>query len=86
MGLDKGFLGGGRWEDEGYVKPLKGTAVEFCSKTLKSHYCPNIKYSPFETQRQISTMGVNTILATPILVNGNKFIGCISKSRLVVFD
>lgn len=77
MGLDKGFLGGGRWEDEGYIKPLKGTAVEECSKTLKPHYCPNIKDSPFETQRQISTMGVNTILATPILVNGNKFIGCI---------
>jgi hypothetical protein len=79
MGLDKGFLGGGRWEDEGYIKPLKGTAVEYCSKTLKPHYCPNIKESPFITQRQISTMGLNTILATPILVNGNKFIGCISK-------
>lgn len=77
MGLDKGFLGGGRWEDEGYVKPLKGTAVEECSKTLKSHYCPDIKNSPFETQRQISTMGLNSILATPILVDGNKFIGCI---------
>ena len=79
MGLDKGFLGGGRWEDEGYIKPLKGTAVEECSKTLKPHYCPNAKDSPFETQRQIASMGVNTILATPILVNGNKFIGCISK-------
>ena len=79
MGLDKGFLGGGRWEDDGYSKPLKGTAVEECSKTLKPHYCPNIKYSPFETQRQIHTMGINSILAAPILVNGNKFIGCISE-------
>ena len=82
MGLDKGFLGGGRWEDDGYSKPLKGTAVEECSKTLKPHYCPNIKYSPFETQRQIHTMGINSILATPILVDGNKFIGCISESCL----
>jgi hypothetical protein len=29
---------------------------------------------------------LNTILAAPILVNGNKFIGCISKCLLVAFD
>ncbi|KAL3790097.1 hypothetical protein HJC23_013608 [Cyclotella cryptica] len=77
MGLDRGFRGGGRWVDGEVVKPLKGTAVELCSKTLKQYYCPQIKDSPFEPQRQISTMGFNTILATPILVNGNKFVGCI---------
>ncbi|KAL7517256.1 hypothetical protein ACHAWX_002192 [Stephanocyclus meneghinianus] len=77
MGLDRGFRGGGRWVDGEVVKPLKGTAVEYCSKTLKQYYCPRIKDSPFQSQRQISTMGFNTILATPILVNGNKFVGCI---------
>jgi hypothetical protein len=79
MGLDRGFRGGGRWVDGEVVKPLKGTAVEFCSKSLKQYYCPSIKHSPFESQRQISTMGFNTILATPILVNGNRFVGCISE-------
>lgn len=79
MGLDRGFRGGGKWVDGEVVKPLKGTAVEVCSKTLKQHYCPRIADSQFATQRQIGTMGLNTILATPILVNGNKFVGCISE-------
>lgn len=85
MGLDGGFLGDGHWEKGEVVKPLKGTAVEVCSKTLKEHYCPRVKDSPFASQRMIAQMGIGTILATPILVNGNKFIGCISKSLWVTF-
>jgi hypothetical protein len=85
MGLDGGFLGDGHWEKGEVVKPLTGTAVEVCSKTLRECYCPRTKDSPFESQRQISKMGIGTILATPILVNGNKFIGCISTCNFVAF-
>lgn len=69
LGMNEGF--------KGVVKKLKGTAVGVCAKTLKQHYSPRIKDSKFETQKQIHAMGLNTILATPILVDGNKFVGCI---------
>ena len=62
----------------GVVKPINGTAVGICAKTLQQHYTPNIKHSPFKSQRDIHSMGLNSILVTPILGDGNKFVGCIS--------
>lgn len=61
----------------GVVKPINGTAVGICAKTLQ-HYTPNIKDSPFKSQRAIHSMGLNSILVTPILGDGNKFVGCIN--------
>lgn len=69
MGMDGGI--------DGVVKPLNGTAAGVCARTLEQHYTPRTKDSPFETQRMVYTMGLNSVLATPILVNGNKFVGCI---------
>ncbi|KAL7462136.1 hypothetical protein ACHAXS_002527 [Conticribra weissflogii] len=69
MGMDGGI--------DGVVKPLNGTAAGVCARTLEQHYTPRTKDSPFETQRIVYTMGLNSVLATPILVNGNKFVGCI---------
>ena len=60
---------------EGVVVPLNGTAAGVCAKTLKQHYTPRTKDSPFETHKLINSVGMNTVLATPILVNGNKFVG-----------
>lgn len=61
----------------GVVKPIKDTMVGICADTLEQQYCPRTKDSTFETQRQIHAVGINSILATPILVNGNKFAGAI---------
>ncbi|KAL7548925.1 hypothetical protein ACHAWF_012193 [Thalassiosira exigua] len=70
MGLDAKKYGG-------VVKPLKNTMVGVCAETLEQQYCPRTKDSSFESQRMMYTVGINTILATPILVNGNKFAGAI---------
>mmetsp|Transcript_7420 Transcript_7420/g.15293 ORF Transcript_7420/g.15293 Transcript_7420/m.15293 type:complete len:681 (+) Transcript_7420:230-2272(+) len=75
MGFDAG--------DRGVVKPLKGTAVGSCAQTLKQHYTPRTKDSPFETHKLIYSMGINSVLATPILVDGNKFAGCIVVSLTI---
>lgn len=61
----------------GLVKALEGTAVGVCAKTLKQHYTPHTMISPFDSHKIIHSSGLNTVLVTPILVNGNKFVGCI---------
>ena len=70
MGLDGGNYGG-------VVKPLKDTMVGLCAETLQQQYCPRTKDSEFEVQRMMHTTGINTILATPILVNNYNFAGAI---------
>lgn len=62
-------------------RPLEGTAAGVCSKTLKEHYTPQTRYSPFATHRVFYEKGYNTVLVTPILVNGNKWAGCILLSK-----
>ncbi len=69
MGMDAG--------EKGVIKPLKGSAMGYCAETLKQHYCPRTKDSEFPVQRAVHSMGINSILVTPILVNGNKFAGVI---------
>jgi len=61
----------------GLVKALEGTAAGVCAKTLKQHYTPHTMISPFDSHKIIHSAGLNTVLVTPILVNGNKFVGCI---------
>jgi hypothetical protein len=61
----------------GVVLPLKDTMVGICATTLRQQYCPRTSESTFETQRSLHSIGLNSILATPILVNGNKFAGAI---------
>jgi len=62
-------------------RPLEGTAAGVCVKTLKEHYTPNTSESPFATHRVFYQKGYNTVLVTPILVNGNKCAGCILLSK-----
>ena len=61
----------------GVIKPIKDTMVGTCAITLEQQYCPKTSESKLETQRMMHTIGINSILATPILVNGNKFAGAI---------
>lgn len=62
---------------DGVVKPLKDTACGECAKTLKQHYTPRTLDSKFPAHRQIATIGINTVLVTPIVVNGCQFVGAI---------
>ena len=67
--------------DSDSKRPLLGTAAGVCVKTLKEHYTPRTRESSFETHRVFYTQGRNTVLVSPILVNGNKCAGCILLSR-----
>lgn len=63
---------------DGLVKPINETAAASVAKTLKQYYCPRTKESPFPAQRMIlKKTGLNSALVTPIIVNGDKFAGCI---------
>lgn len=61
----------------GVIKPIKSTMIELCRETLQQQYCPRTKDSKFENQRMMHGIGINSVLATPILVNGNNFAGAI---------
>ena len=67
--------------DSDSKRPLLGTAAGVCVKTLKEHYTPRTRESSFETHRVFYKQGRNTVLVSPILVNGNKCAGCILLSR-----
>ena len=59
--------------------PLKNSAAAECEKTLEQTYVPQTKESPYPNQREVSyKAGFNTQLNTPIIINGDKFIGCIA--------
>mmetsp|Transcript_17356 Transcript_17356/g.32533 ORF Transcript_17356/g.32533 Transcript_17356/m.32533 type:complete len:397 (-) Transcript_17356:17-1207(-) len=66
----------------GVVKPLKDTMVGVCATTLKQQYCPKTKDSHLPSQRMVHKMGINSVLATPILVNGSKFAGAVLVSSV----
>ena len=58
--------------------PLEDSAVGHCAKTLEPLYTPRTRESKFKLHKKIYAMGLNTVLTTPILVNGNKFAGCLN--------
>ena len=61
----------------GVVFPLKNSAAALCEKTLEQSYVPKTKESPYPNQKVTHRIGLNTQLTTPIIINGDKFIGCI---------
>jgi len=67
--------------DSDYQHRLEGTAAGVCAETLKEEYTPRTQHSRFITHKVFYRAGVNTVLATPILVNGNKCAGCILLAR-----
>lgn len=64
-----------------YKRPLKGTAAGVCIATMKEHYTPRTSESQFATHKIFFERGFNTVLCSPILVNGNQCAGCILLSR-----
>lgn len=58
--------------------PLKNSAAALCEKTLEQSYVPKTKESPYPHQKIVHRVGLNTQLNTPIIINGDKFIGCIA--------
>ncbi len=58
-------------------RPFAGSAVGYCAQTLKEYYSPRTAESPFPPHRVLAAHGFDSTLATPIIVNGNKFAGCI---------
>ncbi|KAL7533419.1 hypothetical protein ACHAXR_005224 [Thalassiosira sp. AJA248-18] len=64
-----------------YKRPLEGTAAGICARTLKEHYTPRTRDSNFATHKVFYRNGMNTVLISPILVNGGKCAGCIMLAR-----
>lgn len=64
----------GMWS---WVLPIKGTMVGLCAQTLKQQYMPQTKDADFLMAKKMYLSGVNSLLMTPILVNGVKFAGCV---------
>ena len=63
---------------EGVEIPIKDTAFSLCRETLQQYYIPRTKESSFAGIRRITySLGLNTQLTTPIIINGDKFAGCI---------
>ena len=63
--------------NSGNVKKLKDTMAGVAAETLEQQYCPSTEHSEFQCQRELQSIGINTVLVTPILVNGSKFAGAI---------
>jgi hypothetical protein len=63
--------------DKPFEQPLNTTAAGTCAKTLEQIYVPRTAESPFHAHRMVHRIGANSILITPIVVNGDKFAGCI---------
>jgi len=61
--------------------PLEGTTAGVCAKTLRKHYTPPTSESLFAIHHVFHQQGLCTVLATPILVNGNKCAGVILLSH-----
>lgn len=56
-------------------QPFSETAAAVCSKTLEQMYCPRTGESPYPAHKMPHRVGMNTVLITPIIVQGKKFIG-----------
>lgn len=62
---------------DGVEAPLKGSAAALCAKTLQQSYVPRTGESPYPGQKITHRVGLNTQLTTPIIINGDRFAGCI---------
>ena len=62
---------------DGVEIPLKSSAAGVCRQTLRQYYTPRTKESSFLGEQITHRTGLNTQLTTPIMVNGDKFVGCI---------
>jgi class 3 adenylate cyclase len=67
--------------DSDFKRPFEGTAAGIVVKTLREHYTPRTQYSHFATHKVFYQQGLNSVLASPILVNGNQCMGVILLSK-----
>eukprot|EP00804_Cyclotella_cryptica_P018924 CCRYP_006449-RA/>CCRYP_006449-RA protein AED:0.14 eAED:0.14 QI:470/1/1/1/0.5/0.33/3/1542/875 len=67
--------------DSDFKRPFEGTAAGIVVKTLKEHYTPRTEFSDFPTHKVFYKQGLNSVLASPILVNGNQCMGVILLSK-----
>ena len=63
--------------DSDFERPLDGTACGVACRTLREHYAPRTKDSPFDTHKALYEVGFKSTLTVPILVNGKKCAGAI---------
>ena len=68
-------LGMEKNEDGEVDQPFHETAAAVCSKTLEQIYCPRTGDSPYPAHKQVHRIGMNSVLITPIVIQGKKFIG-----------
>lgn len=61
--------------DSDFQRPLDGTACGVACRTLREHYAPRTKDSPFDTHKALYNAGYKSTLTVPILVNGKKCAG-----------
>eukprot|EP00986_Skeletonema_menzelii_P011622 scaffold6065_cov154-Skeletonema_menzelii.AAC.2 len=61
--------------DSDFERPLDGTACGVACRTLREHYAPRTKDSPFDTHKVLYEVGFKSTLTVPILVNGKKCAG-----------
>lgn len=61
--------------DSDFERPLDGTACGVACRTLREHYAPRTKDSPFDTHKALYNAGFLSTLTVPILVNGKKCAG-----------
>jgi len=67
--------------DSDSKRPLAGTAAGECVRTLKEVYTPRTRDSSFATHKVFYQQGFNTVLISPILVNGGRCAGCLMSLR-----
>jgi class 3 adenylate cyclase len=67
--------------DSDFKRPYEGTAAGIVAKTLREHYTPRTQFSHFATHKVFYKQGLNSVLASPILVNGNQCMGVILLSK-----
>ena len=69
------------YKDSDFKRPYEGTAAGIVVKTLREHYTPKTQHSHFATHKVFYSQGLNSVLATPILVHGYQCMGVILLSK-----
>jgi class 3 adenylate cyclase len=69
------------YKDSDFKRPYEGTAAGVVAKTLREHYTPRTQHSHFATHRVFYSQGLNSVLASPILVHGDQCMGVILLSK-----
>jgi len=67
--------------DSDFERPLDGTACGVACRTLREHYAPRTKDSPFDTHKALYNAGYKSTLTVPILVKGKKCAGAMLLPR-----